>query len=257
MSQLVRFADKVIIVTGAASGIGQATAVRLAAEGGNVIGVDTNEEGLRAMVEKAQAGAAAGGKARFLAGSVGDEATVKRIVAQVVGEEGRLDVLVNMAGVLRSKALTDTSLDLFQTLININLVGTFMFCREAMPHLLKTRGNIVNAASTSAQFGHPYMVAYAASKGGVFALTRTLAWEFIKQGVRVNAVAPGGILTPLVMQQATEMDTYDLDLFGHLSRVDGAFGQPENVASVIAMLASDDGAHMNGEVVKIDGGVHN
>jgi NAD(P)-dependent dehydrogenase (short-subunit alcohol dehydrogenase family) len=255
MSQLVRFADKVIIVTGAASGIGQATAVRLAAEGGNVIGVDTNEEGLRAMVEKAQAGAAAGGKARFLAGSVGDEATVKRIVAQVVGEEGRLDVLVNMAGVLRSKALTDTTLDLFQTLININLVGTFMFCREAMPHLLKTRGNIVNAAST--QFGHPYMVAYAASKGGVFALTRTLAWEFIKQGVRVNAVAPGGILTPLVMQQATEMDTYDLDLFGHLSRVDGAFGQPENVASVIAMLASDDGAHMNGEVVKIDGGVHN
>lgn len=257
MSQLVRFSDKVVIVTGAASGIGQATAIRIVAEGGNVIGVDTNEAGLGQMVEKAQSSAAAGGKARFLTGSVGDEATVKRIVEQVVSEEGRLDVLINMAGVLRSKPLTETSLDLFQTLININLVGTFLFCREAMPHLLKTKGNIVNAASTSAQFGHPYMVAYAASKGGIFAMTRTLAWEYLKQGVRVNAVAPGGILTPLVMQQATEMDTYDLDLFGHLSRVDGAFGQPENVASVIAMLASADGAHMTGEVVKIDGGVHN
>lgn len=257
MSQLVRFKDKVVIVTGAASGIGQATVVRIAAEGGNVIGVDTNEAGLAQTVEKATAAAAAGGKARFLAGSVADEATVKRIVADVVSAEGRLDVLVNMAGVLRSKPLAETSLELFQTLININLVGTFLFCREAMPHLEKTRGNIVNAASTSAQFGHPYMVGYAASKGGVYALTHTLAWEFIKKGVRVNAVAPGGILTPLVMQQATEMDTYDLDLFGHLSRVDGAFGQPENVASVIAMLASEDGAHMNGEVVKIDGGVHN
>ena len=257
MAQLVRFSNKVIIVTGAASGIGQATAVRLVAEGGNVIGVDTNEEGLRATVEKAQAGAADGGKARFLVGSVSDEATVKRIVAQVVAEEGRLDVLVNMAGVLRSKAITDTTVEMFQSLININLLGTFMFCREALPHLEKTRGNIVNAASTSAQFGHPYMVAYAASKGGVYALTHTLAWEYLKKGVRVNAVAPGGILTPLVMKQATEMDTYDLDLFGHLSRVDGAFGQPENVASVIAMLASDDAAHMTGEVVKMDGGVHN
>jgi NAD(P)-dependent dehydrogenase (short-subunit alcohol dehydrogenase family) len=253
----VRFSNKVVIVTGAASGIGQATAVRIVAEGGNVIGVDTNEEGLRATVEKAQAGAAAGGKARFLAGSVSDEATVKRIVAQVVSEEGRLDVLVNMAGVLRSKSIADTTVEMFQNLININLLGTFMFCREALPHLEKTRGNIVNAASTSAQFGHPYMVAYAASKGGVFALTHTLAWEYLKKGVRVNAVAPGGILTPLVMKQATEMDTYDLELFGHLSRVDGAFGQPENVAAVIAMLASDDGAHMTGEVVKMDGGVHN
>ncbi|HSB96701.1 MAG TPA: SDR family oxidoreductase [Spongiibacteraceae bacterium] len=257
MSQLIRYLDKVVIVTGAASGIGQATVIRLVAEGGNVIGVDTNETGLQATVEKAQATAAGGGKARYLTGSVGDEATVKRIVEQVVSEEGRLDVLVNMAGVLRSCPATETTLDLFQTLLTINLVGTFLFCREALPHLLKTRGNIVNAASTSAQFGHPYMVAYAASKGGIFAMTRTLAWEYLKQGVRVNAVAPGGILTPLVMQQATEMNNYDLDLFGHLARVDGAFGQPENVAAVIAMLGSADGAHMTGEIVKIDGGVHN
>lgn len=261
MSSLARFSNKIIIVTGAASGMGQAVAVRLVAEGGAVIGVDTNEDGLRETAAKTLENTGAGGKFRYLAGSVAVEADVKRIVAQVAQEEGRLDVLVNMAGVLRACPTTEVTLEQFQGILNINLVGTFLFCREALPHLIKTGGNIVNAASTSARFGHPYMAAYAASKGGVYAMTRTLAWEFLKQGVRVNAVAPGGIMTPMVVKQGElmfqQVPEPDISLLQHLTRVDGTYGKPESVAAVIAMLASDDGAFMTGEIIKVDGGVHN
>ena len=256
MAALQRFTGKTAIVTGAASGIGQATAVRLVAEGATVIGVDTNEEGLRQTVERAMAGAGAGAGARYLVGSVAEEATAPRVVADVLGKEGKLDVLVNLAGILRSEPLTTTTLELFRLLLEVNLVGTFLFCREAIPALLATRGNIVNAASTSSQFGHPYMTAYAASKGGVYALTHSLAWEYLKQGVRVNAVAPGGIATPMTAAQGERMAGLDLSLFAHLSRPDRVFGKAENVAGVIAMLASEDGAHMTGEVVRMDGGVH-
>lgn len=252
MTALARFTNKVAIVTGAGSGIGQATALRLATEGAAVIGIDMNEAGLQETIARA-----GNGRVRYLVASVADEASVKRVIADVLGTEGRLDVLVNMAGILRSEPTTTTSLELFQQVLNVNLIGTFLCCREALPALLETKGSIVNAASTAAQFGHPYMAAYAASKGGVFALTRTLAREYMKQGVRINAVAPGGILTPMVMEQGTRMGDYDLSLFQHLQRPDGAFGKPENVATVIAMLASEDGAHMTGEVVKVDGGVHN
>lgn len=257
MTALQRFTGRTVILTGAASGIGQATVVRLVAEGATVIGVDTNETGLRETVTRAHAGAGAGGSARYLCGSVAEESTAQRVVADVLATEGKLDVLVNLAGILRSEATTSTTLELFRQLLDVNLVGTFLFCREALPSLIATRGNIVNAASTSSLFGHPYMAAYAASKGGVFALTRTLAWEYLKQGVRVNAVAPGGIATPMTAAQGERMGGLDMSLFGHLSRPDGVFGKPENVAGVVAMLASGDGAHMTGEVVKIDGGVHN
>lgn len=259
-ASLARFAGKVVLITGAASGIGQATLVRLVSEGARAVGVDTNEAGLRETVERAAAAAAAaGGTARSLAGSVASEADVRRIVADVVQREGRLDVLVNMAGILRARPTTEVSLEDFRTLLEVNLLGTFLFCREALPHLLKTRGNIVNAASTSSLFAHPYMAAYAASKGGVYALTRTLALEYLKQGVRVNAVAPGGIVTPMVMGMAAGglPQDADMSLFVHLQRPDGQHGRPEQVAGVIAMLASEDGAFMTGEIVKVSGGVHN
>jgi NAD(P)-dependent dehydrogenase (short-subunit alcohol dehydrogenase family) len=257
MSQLARFASKVAIVTGAASGIGQATLVRLVSEGAIAIGVDVNETGLLTTLALAEKQATAEGRASSLVASVSNEADVKRVVRDVVQHEGRLDVLVNVAGILRSSATTETTLEQFLEPINVNLVGTFLFCREALPHLLKTHGNVVNTASTSAFFGQPYMVGYSASKGAVVSLTRALAWEYLHQGIRVNAVAPGGIDTPLTQNQRQNMEGFDRSLFGHMLRPDFMLGQPAQVASVIAMLASDDGAFMTGEVVKIDGGVHN
>jgi NAD(P)-dependent dehydrogenase (short-subunit alcohol dehydrogenase family) len=256
VTQLSRFSGKTVLLTGGASGIGQAIAVRLAFEGASVVAFDVNEAGLRETVTKVAAAATAGGAARYLTGSVANEADVKRAIGDVIAKEGRLHSLINMAGILRASASTEVSLEQFHAVIDVNLIGTFLFCREALPHLLVTRGNIVNAASTAALFGHPYMAAYAASKGGVYALTRALAWEYLKQGVRVNAVAPGGILTPMMTGVRDSAADFDASLFQHMRRPDGGFGLPEQVAAVVAMLASDDGGYMTGEIVKVDGGVH-
>ncbi len=256
MSTASRFSQQTIIVTGSASGIGRACVVRLASEGGHVLGVDRNEAGLAETVVLAQAAADHGGNAESAVASVTDESAIRQVIADFVATTGKLDVLVNMAGYLRSSHTTETSLESFIDILQVNLVGTFLCCREALPHLLKSRGNIVNAASTSAYYGHPYMAGYAASKGGVAALTHALAWEYLKQGVRVNAVAPGGIMTPLVEGTAAGFpEGVDIPLFAHLTPLT-RFGTPENVAGVVAMLASEDGAHMTGEIVRIDGGVH-
>jgi NAD(P)-dependent dehydrogenase (short-subunit alcohol dehydrogenase family) len=257
MTTASRFQDKRVIITGAASGIGRATLIRLVSEGAIALGADRSEAGLAEAAAEAASTAAHGGRVTTVMASVADEADVKQMVADFAAREGGLDVLVNMAGILRSSHTTETSLAQFMDLIQVNLVGTFLACREALPHLIEAKGNIVNAASTSAFFGHPYMAAYSASKGGIAAMTHALAWEYIKRGVRVNAVAPGGINTPMV--QATPGGfpaEVDHTLFMHLSRPDMIFGQPEYVAGVIAMLASADGAYINGEIIRIDGGVH-
>lgn len=152
MGQLSRFSNKVIIITGAASGMGRATVIRMVAEGGTVIGVDLNESGLEETVQLALKTAGNGGSVSYMIGSVSDEKTVIKIVSDVVTNYGKLDVLVNNAGILRSSHTTETSVEEFQTIINTNLLSVFMFCREALPHLIKTQGNIVNLASTSAFF---------------------------------------------------------------------------------------------------------
>jgi NAD(P)-dependent dehydrogenase (short-subunit alcohol dehydrogenase family) len=257
VSQSARFAGKTALVTGGGSGIGQAVVVRLASEGAAVIAFDTNEKGLLASAQQAAAAAAAhGGKVRHVTGSVANEGSVRELLAEVAQREGRLDALINMAGILRTQHSTEVTLDQFRAVLEVNLIGTFLCCREALPMLEAAGGSIVNAASTAALFGHPYMAAYAASKGGVYALTRALAWEYIKRGVRVNAVAPGGIRTPMVTGPRESLASLDASLFAHLQRPDRGFGSPEQVAAVIAMLASADGGYMNGEIVKIDGGVH-
>ena len=255
-----RFAGKAAIVTGAGSGIGAAAALRLAGEGAHVLAVDLNEEGLRRTVAEVgggEAGAnASGGRIEMRAGSVSEDASARAIVGDFARAAGRLDVLVNMAGIIRTSHITDTSLDDFMALVQVNLGSTFLMCREALPHLEKVRGSIVNAASTSSYFGHPYMTGYASSKGAVAAFTHSLAWEYIKRGVRVNAVAPGGIQTGITSQvQQGMVEGADWKLYDHLGSPNG-FAPPSTVAALIAMLASDDGTHITGEVVRIDGGAH-
>lgn len=254
---VARFAGRTSIITGAASGIGQAAVIRLVSEGASVLAVDLNEAGLSQTIAQAADAAGHGGRATSRVANVSKEAEVKSVVADFVAKVGRLDCMINMAGILRTSHTVETTLEQFMEVINVNLVSTFLFCREALPHLEKVQGCIVNAASTSTFFGHPYMTAYAASKGAIGSMTRTLAWEYIKRGVRVNAVAPGGISTGMTKYvQDNPLNGMDPVLFSHLIRPDGVFGVPANIAAVIAMLASNDGAFMTGEIVRVDGGTH-
>ncbi len=243
-----RFAEKTVLVTGAASGIGRATVERLASEGAHLLCTDVVEEGVE---EAAAAATSRGGEAEARVCNVTDPAEVAATVAACLQRFGKLDVLCNVAGVLQFAHTHDVELKDWERILSVNLTGTFLMCRAALPHLLDAGGNIVNTASTAALAGLPYGAAYAASKGGVVALTRSLAVEYGRRGVRANAVCPGSINTPMT---ATPLPQ-DLDgkLVRRLMPLD-EFRGPEIVAGVIAMLASEDGAHINGETIRVDGG---
>ncbi|MDH4170861.1 MAG: SDR family oxidoreductase [Acidimicrobiia bacterium] len=243
-----RFEGRVALITGAASGIGQATAVRLASEGATIAALDRDETGLATTAELV---AATGATLQLVACDIGDEQAVGRAVANVVDAHQRIDTLINLAGILRSCHSHEVTLEEWNEVITVNLTGTFLMTREALPHLLERRGNIVMAASTSALAGHPWMLPYAASKGAILAMTHTLAVEYARRGLRVNAVAPGGITTPMAANVRLPEDA-DFSLLDRISPVD-EFRGPETVAATIAFLASDDAAHVNGEVVRVDG----
>lgn len=247
-----RFEDKVVLVTGAASGIGLATVERLAAEGATLACLDVQTDAVEAAVRTAKDAGAA--DARSWVCDVSDEDAVKATVADVLTTFGRLDVLCNIAGIMRSSHSHEVPTSQWDQVMAVNLTGTFFVTRECIPHLLETKGNIVMAASTSSLSGHPWMLAYAASKGGILAMTYTLAVEYAKRGLRVNAVAPGGIDTPLrdATAEMLPKEGLDFELFIRISPVDQTRG-PETVASAIAFLASDDAAHINGEVLRVDG----
>ncbi len=244
-----RFADKVVLITGAASGIGRATAERLATEGATLSLTDVNADGLE---ETASTCREAGSKVLSAVGNVADEGSVADVVSSTVSEFGRLDALVNVAGILQFKDLRETTLDDWNRIISVNLTGTFLMVREALPHLLESGGNIVNTASTASLAGHPWTVSYSASKGGVFALTQTVAVEFGKLGVRCNSVAPGSILTP-IQNEFQLPEGADAKLVYRIMALDKQRG-PETVAAAIAFLASDDAEHVNGTCLKVDGG---
>lgn len=244
-----RFKDKVVLITGAASGIGRAAAIRIADEGGQVFCTDLQEEALTTLVtELDQTGA----NAAAYAFDISCDQQIASCIRACIECYGRIDVVVNMAGIVRFDNSHQLSLADWKRVIDINLTGTFMLCQAVLPHLLESQGNIVNAASTSSLKGLPCGLAYSASKGGVLAMTRTIAVEYAKRGIRANCVCPGDIQTSMT-QAVTLPDDYDYEHIPRIISLTGSKG-PETVAGVIAMLASEDGAHITGEAIRVDGG---
>jgi NAD(P)-dependent dehydrogenase (short-subunit alcohol dehydrogenase family) len=243
-----RLEQRVALVSGAASGIGRATAERFAAEGATIFAVDLQEQ---ALADTAAALRAAGARVATAVCDVTDEAQVRTSVQQCLDQFGALHQLTNMAGILRFDHFHELSLADFERVQKVNVTGTFLLCREAVPALLESGGNIVNAASTASLQGIPWAAAYAASKGAVLAMTRAIAVEYADRGLRANCVCPADIETP--MTRPNFPPGADLRKLGRIRSLTGVRG-PEAVASVIAMLASDDAAHITGEHIRIDGG---
>jgi NAD(P)-dependent dehydrogenase (short-subunit alcohol dehydrogenase family) len=244
-----RLVEKSILVTGAASGIGRASAIRLAAEGAKILASDVDEAGLAATCESISAD---GGTASAMICNVADPEQVDACVDAAVQRHGGLDALCNIAGVLHADIASDVSLKTWQRMIDINLTGTFLMCQAALPHLVETKGAIVNMASIAGLSGQPFSLAYAASKGGVLALTYTLAVEYGKRGLRINAICPGDITSGMT-ENFVFPEGADLKLLYRVMSLTGA-RPPEAVAGVVAMLVSEDGIHINGEYIRVDGG---
>jgi NAD(P)-dependent dehydrogenase (short-subunit alcohol dehydrogenase family) len=244
-----RFEGKVAFVTGAAAGIGRATSIRLASEGASVYLVDIAMEGLEETANQCEAASA---EVVFALCDITNEDDIKSNMQACVDRFGRLDTLCNIAGILLLDHFAKITPDQFRRVLEVNLVGTFMLTQAALPHLLESKGSIVNTSSTSALAGMPYGSAYGTSKGGVSALTRTLAVEFGKQGLRCNAVNPGSIQTAM-MGGGLLPDDADPKLLMRAMSLGPPRG-PEVVAAAIAMLASEDGIHINGEEIRVDGG---
>ncbi|MFP6665361.1 MAG: SDR family NAD(P)-dependent oxidoreductase [Deltaproteobacteria bacterium] len=244
-----RFKDKSVIVTGGGSGIGRACAELFAAEGAGVLCADVSAEGL---AESAALISAAGGRAETIVADVRKPDDMKAMAAATVAAFGRIDVLVKSAGVFRMAHSIELPAESWERTIAINLNGTFFAAQAVLPQLLETGGNIVNVASSAGLSGQAYNAAYCASKGGVVNLTRALAVEYARRGVRVNCVCPGGVDTPLTAGFQFP-DEVDADLLGRL-QLTATMGTPHEIAVAIAYLASPDARYVNGSVLSIDGG---
>ncbi len=243
-----RFSGKTVLISGAASGIGEATANRIGEEGGTLFLLDRQEDALSSVASELQD---RGVQVAYAVCDVANEQQVNQAVSKCADTYGGLDVLCNIAGILRFDNFHELSFDAWKQIIDVNLSGVFLMCRAAIPHLLNSRGNIVNAASTAGISGLAYGVPYSASKGGVAAMTRSIAVEYAKQGIRANCVSPADIKSG--MTRAPKFpDGADMSLLMRASSLSGVQG-PEVIANVIAMLGSNDGAHINGENIRVDG----
>lgn len=244
----MRLEGKIAIVTGAASGIGRAVAIKLAAEGAQVVIGDRNAAGVE------DTAAAIGAAATAQALDVADEASARSIVARAVDLHGGLDIVCNIAGVLDFGRFADVDTARWDRVISVNLTGVYNVCRAAMPHLIARRGNIVNMASAAGLVGVAYNSAYTASKHGVVGLTKALALEFSKEGVRVNAVCPGGVNTPMVQQAPPEDIDWEMVMRSASWLDGGEMAEPEDIADTVAFLASSQARRITGACFAVDGG---
>jgi meso-butanediol dehydrogenase/(S,S)-butanediol dehydrogenase/diacetyl reductase len=242
-----RFTAKVALITGAGSGMGRAITIRLAQEGAAVLAVDIDGGRLEETLGRSS------GTVSVRAADVGQPETCAELVAAAVHEFGRLDVLGNVAGIYLAGHMTDMSVVEYRRLMSVNLDAYFFLAQAAIPHLLEASGNIVNIASNAGLQGVPYSVAYSMSKGGVVQLTRSLAVEFLKRPLRVNAIAPAGTNTNIAANTQFPSDV-DIDLVGRMAGLRG-MAEPEEVAALFAFLASDEARSITGSIYTLDNGL--
>ena len=240
-----RFKNKVVLVTGAGSGIGRSTALRMDAEGAILIIVDLNEDEL--MKTKSML------KNKEVVLKVLDISNLAD-VENFFKDLDRLDALINVAGILRFDNSHEVEIDDWNKILNVNLTGTFFMCSHALPLLLKSKGAIVNVSSSAALGSHAWTAAYSASKGGISAFSKTLAVEYGMEGLNVNCVCPASIKTPMSTNPDMPKDI-DTRLLKKIMPIDGVNRSPDEVASTIAFLASEDAIHINGIDLRVDGGL--
>jgi NAD(P)-dependent dehydrogenase (short-subunit alcohol dehydrogenase family) len=249
-----RLSDRIAIITGGASGIGRATAMLFAAEGARVVVADVQDAGGRSVVE---AIGAAGGEARFVPCDVSDAAACERLISTTVDAYGQIDILFNNAAVLLSKSVDETAPAEWNRVIGINLTGVYLCSHYALPHMLRQgSGVIVNTASPHAFATGKTIAAYAAAKGGVVALTRQMALDYGRQGIRVNCVVPGAIDTAMLRADVQAGSDPESNVRGWADKQPiGRVGTPEDIAKVVLWLATDDAGFVLGAPVIADGGL--
>ena len=237
---------KKALITGAASGIGRATAIKFAAEGASVTIADINETGLDETASMMAS------TPRIAAFDAADPASCQALVANAASDG--LDILCNISGILDWGASETFPVAKFERIMAVNTTSVFVLCQAALPHLIESRGCIVNTASTAGLSGSAYNVAYAASKHAVVGITRSLAVEMAKKGVRVNAICPGLVMTPMTGIKPSDPDLdWQLIMRNAPKLADGAC-QPEDIAELFIFLASDKARKVTGSLYSMDGG---
>ena len=243
---------KVAIVTGGASGLGKATAHRLAREGATVIVADIRAAA--AMEAAQQIANEYGHPSRAIELDCAKAESCNAAIQDIIDREGRIDILCNIAGILDGGRTENFAPAQWDRLLQINLSGNYYVTFAALPHLIKASGSIVNIASTAGLTGHAYLAAYCATKHGIIGLTRALAAELAHQGVTVNAICPGQMETGMRMPAAFMNEQLETTLLARLSSLTGKTTDPADVAGMIAFLVGKEGRNTTGAVIAMDGG---
>jgi NAD(P)-dependent dehydrogenase (short-subunit alcohol dehydrogenase family) len=241
---------KAAVVTGAASGLGRATALKLAEAGANLWLADVNEAGL---AETAALLSPFGTEVGTGVADLSDSAACATVIAQAVARFGRLDALCNIAGLIYLANTTDMPLGQLQRTIDVNLTAPFLLSQAAIPHLLQTNGAIVNVASSASYIGEAYAAAYCASKAGLVQMTKAMAMEYQKRPIRINAIAPGGMVTNIAANFRPP-EGCDFELLKRFSGMRGTV-EVDDVAAMVCMLASPAGRGFHGSCLTIDAGI--